>query len=189
MKKLFLAVACAAALGAGGASQASVVNFDNPGVIEIDTNNVASYTESGFTLTGPAASFQLLDASLIGGIDGTMLLSLMTVGGGGFSLASIDYAFYDLGFGADPGNLSVIGLLNGVEVASQTFSLGNSSNASFGAEFGNLTGVTFSGTTAFALDNLNATAVAVPEPSTLALTAVGLFGMILRMNRKRKLVS
>lgn len=188
MNKLLAAVTCAAALCAGGASHAAVLTFDDPPVIGIDNNNLAIYTESGFTLTGQAASFLPLDASLIGGIDGATLLSLMAVGGGAFSLASMDYAFYDLGFGAEPGMLSVTGLLNGVQVASQTFALGARAGVSFGAAFGNLTTATFSGTSAFALDNLNASpqTAPVPEPATVALIAVGLMGVMLGVNRRQR---
>jgi len=189
MKNLLAAIACAAALCAAGASHAAVLTFDDPGVIDIDMNSVATYTESGFTLMGDAASFLPLDSTLVGGINGpTSLLSLMSVGGGEFSLASMDYAFYDLGFGAPPGMLSVTGLLNGVQVASQTFMLGSLASVSFGAAFGDLTAVTFSGTTGFALDNLSASPIAapVPEPATVALTAVGLLGVMLWPKRRRK---
>ena len=189
MKKLLAGIACAAALCSPGASQANVLTFDDPGLIVIDMNNVATYTESGFALTGDAASFLPLDSALVGGIDGpSTLLTLMSVGGGAFSLASLDFAFYDLGFGDAPGVLSVTGLLNGAPVSLQTFTLGAPSSASFGSAFANLTAVTFSGTTAFALDNLSAvpSAAPVPEPSTLGLTAVGLLGLLARVNRKRK---
>ena len=191
MKKLFAAVACAAALFAGGAGHAAVLTFNDPGVIDIDNNTgIAIYTESGFTLSGPAPSFLPLDMTLVGGIDGSTFLKLMAVGGGAFTLMSMDYAFYDLGFGAEPGTLSVIGLLNGVQVASQTLTLGSLKSVSFGAGFGNLTAVTFSGTTAFALDNLNAVPVAapIPEPATVALTAIGLLGVMLQVKRRRQVV-
>ena len=191
MKKMLAALACAAALCAGGASHAAVLTFDDPGLIDIDNNTgIATYTESGFALAGPAASFLLLDAALVGDTDGANgILSLKAVGGAAFALLSMDYAFYDLGFGADPGTLSVIGLLNGVQVASQTLTLGSLKSFSFGAGFAGLTEVDFIGTTAFALDNVNAVAVnapPVPEPATVALMATGLLGLMLQARRRRK---
>lgn len=194
MKTLFATLAAAAALSIGTVGHAEVLNFNDPSApIEFDAGG-ATYTESGFTLSGPGVPFLVIDEMLIGGLtddNGVPIASsLMAVGGGAFSLVSMDYAFFDLSFGADPvpGVLSVAGLLNGVQVASQTFTLGSAASVSFGSAFGNLTSVTFSGTSAFGLDNLNVTAVAapVPEPATLALTAIGLLGVVLRVNRRHQ---
>ena len=107
MKILWTAMACAAALCAVGTAQAGVLTFNDPGVIDIDNNtNVATYTESGFTVSGQAATFLPLDSALVGGFDGTPF-SLKNLFGGAFSLLSLDYAFYDLGFA--PGLLTVTG--------------------------------------------------------------------------------
>lgn len=193
MKKNSLAAfAFAAALCAGGASHAAVLNFDNPGQIVFDSNGMQTYTESGFTLSGPPVSFLPLDSALVGDTDGTnSAISLMAVGGAAFSLMSIDYAFYDLSFGSNavpPGMLSVIGFVNGAQVASQSLTLGGLQTFSFGAGFGNLTEVNFIGSTAFALDNLTVgpAVAAVPEPATAVLMATGLLGVMLGANRRRK---
>ena len=182
MKKLITAVACAAALCVGGAARAGVLTFDDPGVIDIDNvTNVATYTENGFTISGQAATFLTLASTLVGGIDGTSSLSLKALGDGAFSLLSLDYAFFDLGFGAPPGTLTLIGLLGGAQVASEVLSLGAVAHFGFGADFQNVTEVTFTGSSGFALDNISA----VPEPGTMALTTIALMGMVLRVRRRR----
>ena len=68
IKQLFTATALAATLCAGGAAQAALVTFDDPGVIDVDnTTQVATYTEAGVSVTGQAASFLPLDMRLAGG--------------------------------------------------------------------------------------------------------------------------
>lgn len=178
MKILWTAMACAAALCAVGTAQAGVLTFNDPGVIDIDNNtNVATYTESGFTVSGQAATFLPLDSALVGGFDGTPF-SLKNLFGGAFSLLSLDYAFYDLGFA--PGLLTVTGLGDGAPVE-QVFDLSTSGSFSFGAEWAGLTEVTFAATSGFSLDNIHA----VPEPGTLALTALALTGLVLGARRHR----
>jgi hypothetical protein len=171
-------LACAAALCAAAAftatvsstAHAAVVTFNNPAPITI-VGNVATYTEAGFSIVGPAASFLTLDDALVGGFDSSFF-SLRAQGGGVFGLQSLQRAFYDLGFGAPPGSLSIVGLLNGTQVASQQFSLGTLATASFGAPWAALTEVRFSANTGFLLDNI--TANVVPEPGTLALAGLGM---------------
>lgn len=182
MKKLLTAVACAAALCASGWAHAGVLTFNNPGLVDIDISDDATYTEGSFTISGQAASFLTLDGALVGSIVDTPF-SLKTVDGGPFSLLAFDYAFYDLGFGDPPGTLSVVGLFDGQPVASAVFSLGALTNASFGSQWASLTKVTFTGTTGFSLDNISA----VPEPGTLALAALGLMSVVVG-GRKRQSV-
>ncbi len=183
MKTLLTSMALAAALCTGTLAQAAVVTFNNPGQIVIAPDGTATYTEAGFTISGQAATFLTLNDALIGGLDSSFF-SLRTVTSGRFGLQSLDYAFFDLGFGLPPGSLSVIGLLNGAQVASQVFSLGAGSTASFGTAWANLTEVRFSGTTGFALDNITATAV--PEPGSLALACVALAGLGLSTRSRRQ---
>ena len=180
MKKLLTAVACVAALCAGGWAHAGVLTFNDPGLVDIDINDVATYTEGSFTISGQAASFLTLDGALVGSIVGTPF-SLKTVDGGPFSLLAFDYAFYDLGLGDPSGTLSVVGLFDGQEVASDVFDLGALTNASFGSQWASLTEVTFTGTTGFSLDNISA----VPEPSSLALAAIGLMGVVAGARKRR----
>ena len=175
MKKLFAALAAAAALAMGGASHADVLSFTEPTTpLVFDSAGNAVYTEGGFALSGPSVPFLRIGEMLVGGIRDdingpTTSFSLAAVGGGAFSPLSFDYPFFDLGDLA--GNLSVTGLLNGTQVASQVFSLGASGNAAFGAGFANLTSVSFNGTSGFTLDHIGVQALApVPEPATVVLT-------------------
>lgn len=180
------AAVCAVALGGAGAARAGVLTFDDPGPVLIDdTGTLATYTEGGFALSGAAASFLPLDGGLVGGIDGTTPLNLKAVGGGSFSLVSLSHGFYDLGFGAPPGTLTIVGLTNGLQVVSQTLQLGGAATASFGVAFGQLTEVSFSGSTGFALDNLAVTP-AVPEPATAAMALVGLLGVAWQLRRRSR---
>jgi hypothetical protein len=186
MNKLhpFTTLACAAALCVAAASaQAGVVTFNNPGVITIDGGGVATYSEAGFNIVGPAASFLTLDDALVGGFDGGPF-SLLAQGGGLFGLQSLQFAFYDLGFGGAPGSLSVVGLLNGAQVAAQQFSLGTLATASFGAPWAQLTEVRFSASTGFLLDNI--TANAVPEPTSLALAGLALLALAWQHRSQRR---
>lgn len=184
--KLLSAVALAAALCAGGAAQAAVVTFNDPGVVEIDNDtNVATYTEAGFTISGQAASFLLNgDAPgpqvLLGGSDPTPF-SLMQVGGGLFSLFSLAFGAFDDGVA---GTLTIRGSLSGGGTLSEmvSFSSSSSTNLMFGAEWAQLSEVSFSGTALFSLDNINA--AAVPEPGTLALSSLALLGLGLRRRQQ-----
>ncbi len=184
---LSLTLAAALSLGVAATAHASVVTFNNPGLVDIDNNTgVASYTEAGYVISGQAADFLPLDESLVGGFTGALPFSLKAAFGSAFSLASLDYAFYDLG---DPaGDLTVTGLFNGQQLASQTFSLGGLSSAAFGTGWQSLTELTFSATSGFSLDNIRLEAVAaVPEPGMLALSSVGLLGLLAASRRRRAL--
>lgn len=168
-------LACTLALCATSAAQSTVITFDDPGVIEIDNNTgVATYTESGYTISGAAASFLLLpnaeSPAFVAGFD-TSFTILAAVGGAPFSLTSLDYAAFDLGAGAQ-GNLTLVGLFNGSPVVLQVLDLGAPASVSFGSTWAQLTSVGFSSTGGYSLDNINLSAV--PEPSQLALVSFGL---------------
>jgi len=177
-------LAAAAALCLAGGAQAALVTFNNPGVIEVAPNFVATYTESGYKIQGQAADFLLLDNGagngfLVGGFAGALPITLMASAGGIFSLLSLDFAYYNLG---DPaGSLTISGMLNDTQVATGIFTLGAPESITFGANWAQLTQVSFLATSGFSLDNLRVAAVA--EPGTLAL--VGLAAAGLAFTRRR----
>ena len=180
MKRLISSLALTAALCLGHGAQAGVMTFDNPGVIDIDPmTNVATYTEAGFKIFGDAASFLTLADGLLG-FSGAPL-SLKAVDETPFALASLDYSFFHLGLGEIPGELTVIGLLGGMQVASLSLSLGALASATFGADWSTLTEVTFSATSAFLLDNINA----VPEPGSAPMIGLALAGLAFGVRRRR----
>ena len=182
MKLRFLAAALLV-LGLGQSAHAGLLRFDTPDPIAIDANNVATYTEAGFTLSSQAPDFLLLDdgagnGMLVGGFFGAGPVTLKAAGGGLFSLLSLDFGYFDLG--DPPGLLAITGLLNGQQVATQTLTLGALASVQFGSPWASLSEVMFSATSGFQLDNI---AAAVPEPGSMVLLGLGLSALA---SRRRK---
>ena len=181
MKLRLLAWAAVAALCSAGAAQAAtIITFDNPGVIDI-IGNTAIYTESGYTISGQAADFLPLNNALVGGFFGAQSFSLKAVGGGAFSLMSLDFAYFDLG--DTPGNLTITALRGGVQVAASIVSLATPGTIFITGPWLNVNTVTFSATSGFSLDNIGVSAV--PEPGSLAFMAAGLAALGASRVRRR----
>jgi hypothetical protein len=188
MRNVLSALTFALALCAGPAAQAALVTFNNPSQIVIDPDTfVASYNEAGFTFSGAAASYLLLDGIGSGGSPGLFALvdntlKLTASSGGLFSLQSLDFGLFDLQDTTPSPSLRIEGLLADSSLLSQTLGLGALANFGF-TNWTGLQEVRFSGTANFVLDNVST----VPEPASLALVALGIAGV--GMSRRRRLVA
>lgn len=189
MNKTLSALACAATLCLGGAAHAALVTFDVPQLIDIDPNTGAAvYNESGFIISGDAASFLQLDGVGSAGSGGLFVIAnsiikLMTASGGAFSLNALDFGLFDLLGGAALPSLQIEGLLTDNSTLNQTLALGGLANFGF-SNWTDLKEVSFSANADFVLDNINA----VPEPGTFALAAIAVLGLGLGRRRTSRAV-
>ena len=178
MKTTLHITTLAAAMCLASTARAEVMTFNNPGQIEIDNvTQIATYTEGAFKITGNAADFLTISDALLGFASAP--LHLKAASGGAFSLLSLERSFFDLGLGETPGQLTLVGLLNGLQVASAVLPLGATLAAfNFGNPWANVSDVSFTSTSGFLLDNINVRLNAsVPEPGTWALAMVALLGL------------
>jgi hypothetical protein len=180
IRTLLFALAAAAPL-----AQAGVINFDQPGLIEIDnaTGN-AVYREAGFALSGDAASFLQLDGVGTGASGGLFLaagstLSIMAGDGSLFSFLGLDAGSNDA---TVPAMLDIVGIFADKTQQDLMLSLSSLGPQSLSGWSG-LTELRFMAGADILLDNIALSAV--PEPGSLAMTLLGL-GALLGLRRSRK---
>jgi len=184
MKKLFSAVTLALALGASQAAGAAVIDFDNPGLIDIDNaSGAAVYREAGFRLDGDAAAFLTID-----GLGSAFSGALVLIDGGSFNLRANNaglFSFSGLAAGAlDEGAgaiLDITGIFGDSSQRSAKLDLSQLGAFSFPMWTG-LTQLRFVAGGDVVIDDIRVDAADVPEPASIALLLLGA-GMLARVRR------
>lgn len=189
-------IALALALGSLQAS-AAVLDFESLAHDDMDVVDAGYvYQEAGFQLENlgsfPFATFGSQDAlSYVGSTalfndndDGPTTLT--RIGGGAFSLVSMDLA--EMMIGDLPFSVTFSGLTSGGDVVTQAFTLDGSFGAqtfTFNSSFADVTSVSWANTAGYTqFDNISAVA-AVPEPETYAMMLAGL-GCLAGLRRRAK---
>lgn len=169
--------ALALAVAASPFSQAAVVNFDDPGVIEIDNDNDrAVYQEAGFLLTGSAAGFLPIDGIGSGGSGGLVIfagntLSVRASDGSAFNFSALDAGSFDASGSAD---LGITGLFADNTRSNLMLTLGSLGTLPLSAWNG-LSELRLTASADLVIDNLAVSPV--PEPGTVAMLVLGLAGL------------
>ena len=190
------------------AANADVIQFEGiaPDGFELrwDNAGISTYTEAGFDIT-TNDNFQAFFESGTYGANGlsgasgdalfyqnvTTLFTITETGGGLFGLASLDAG----GLFSGSGSVQVTGYLSGGGTVQTLLDLVNFSvtagvlpTFTFDGAWNDLTAVDLLRTSGnfIAFDNITLTrSVSVPEPGTLALLGIGLFGMGLSRRRRK----
>ena len=184
MHKMLRALTIAVAVGAASAAQAGTVNFDNPDVITIDNNSIATYLESGYSITGDAAAFLPIDSIGTAMSGGLVLFANNTITLAAdmarpFSFTGFDAGRYDPSSSA---MLTLTGLFANNTQKAVTLSLGSLSTYAFN-DFAGASGVRFMATSDVVLDTLAVQTSPVPEPATNAMMLAGL-GVLVALRKR-----
>lgn len=188
MRRFHHVLAAACSLALAGEVSAAVITFEGyapPGGL-VNVNPLAPYTEAGFTFAPTNGSSAVFDSASTGGSTGNgtdifgfqgntnpITLTLTAGSGGPFNLTSLDIG--RLPFGAPSVTHTITGTpAGGGSPLVATFS-GIVNPTSITLNWTNLSSVTFTGSSAVWIDNLNATQV-VPEPGTIV--TLGLLGVV-----------
>lgn len=191
----------------------SVSTFANAGVI-LDFEDVAVSTgansiggdrlSNGFTFDSESDHTHLANNSFDGnsgstflvvdGFVGTNSLNIYQTNGDTFSISSFDLGEWNSGGGLAT-SINIIGFLVGGATINTTLNIdgilsvaGSNNFESFNLGWSNLESISFSaatgsGSSYWAIDNID-TSSAVPEPSTLAIFALGIMGLVSRRFKK-----
>lgn len=187
MQKFIPYLIAAAALSCASISQAGVIDFNTPAIIDIDNSSgIATYGEDGYAISGAAASFLTID-----GIGADITAGLFLVGGETISLRAANGSLFsftglDAGpFGSDPGTvLSFTGVFDDITQLTRMITLAEFGNYTL-PDFAGLTELRISASADVVLDNIMVNGGEVPEPASSALLLLGA-GAIAAVRRRRK---
>jgi hypothetical protein len=197
MKFKFLKTACAGLiLSVSAFSNAGLITFNGTASDGGYTSLPGSYTEAGFTLTNNSGSNYFIDndyATNLNSWDDDVLefnsltssQATLTADGN----INFDFSSAFLGSFGSAASLTFEGFFAGGGSITQTLSLGLNTRALFNfTGFNNLSSLVISAPTDgdYALmDDLTVSASSVPEPSTLAIFALGIIGLASRRFKKQ----
>lgn len=182
MHTLLRTLAVALALGTSQVAGAAVINFNDPGLIEIDNDSGrATYRESGFALRGEAAGFLTIDGLGSAMSSGLVLLdgstvSLMADGGGPFSFSRLVAGRLDAQSAA---TLSITGIFGDGSQQSTMFPLSGLASIPVSMWTG-LTELRFAASGDLVIDDIrvDGAATEVPEPASIAMLLLGMGALL-----------
>jgi len=173
MRKLMCTLAAVLAMGVAPFVGAATLDFNNPGLIDIDNGTgVGTYAEAGFSLRGDAAGFLTIDGLGSGGSGGLVLfsgnsISLGTTDGTLFNFSGLDAGLFD----ADtPATLSLIGIFGGGTQLSAMLALGELTSLDL-TTWNGLSELRLSANADLIIDNIQVSPV--PEPDTVVMLLLG----------------
>lgn len=174
MRKLMCTLAAALAMTVAPAVSAATLDFNNPGLIEIDNDTgVATYNEAGFSLRGDAAGFLTIDGLGTGSSGGLVLFSgntitLDTTNGILFDFTGLDAGLLD---SAMSGTLSLTGVFGTGTELSTMLALGELADLDLTPWYG-LSELQLTASADVIIDNIQVSPV--PEPDTVAMLLLGM---------------